>query len=154
MKDFLSKGINRFGKAVQDVPEMVKPVFREEFDNLKDVLDNSNSWTEKLYAGATFLDPQAWAEKHPEIAKPAAVAVLGAIGVTCPATIPFAAIVGFLPEDVCANLLDWGNRPCPPYLVRQLLKKKMNKIPDEEKVIAFEPEVISGCAEVELSAIC
>ena len=152
MKDMISKGINRFGKTVQEVPDMVKPIFREEFDNLKDVLDNSNSWAEKLYAGVTFIDPQAWAEKHPEAVKPAAVAVLGTIGVTCPITIPIAAIVGFLPEDVCARILDYGNRPCPPYLVRQILKKKMKAVPDDEKVIVFEPAVVPECGDLEFSA--
>lgn len=154
MKEFLNKSFDKFGKAVQTVPEKVETAFREEFNNLKDVMDNSNSWTEKLYAGVTFLDPQAWAEKHPEAAKPAAVAALGAIGVVCPATLPIATIVGLLPEDVCARLLDFGNRPCPPYLVRQILKKKMKEIPEAEKVIVFDEEVGSGCDGADAGSRC
>ena len=131
----------KVGNVVQQVSENIGSAVMEEFGNLKNVLNSDGTVTEKLYAGVTFIDPQAWAEKHPEAVKPVTVAVLGAVGAACPATIPVATLIGILPADVCTFILDWGNRPCPPYILRQVLKKKMKNIPEEEKLILFENEL-------------
>lgn len=145
MKSIISKGSKQIGEVVQSMPEKVGSAFREELNNLNTVMKGSTSMAERLYAGVTFLDPQAWAEKHPEVIKPATVTVLGVVGTACPITIPIAAAVGFLPENVCATLMDLGNRPCPPYLLRQFLKRKMKAAPEEENVImpgyGSDPEV-------------
>ena len=148
MKKLIGNGINKLGSTFERMPQMVGAALTDEFNNLMGILNSNNDLREKVYAGVTFVDPQAWAENHPEVIKPVTVTVLGAVGTACPVTIPIATLVGVLPEKICVDLMDWGNRPCPPYLLRMLLKKKHTVSKDES---AAEYELISENTDMELA---
>lgn len=127
---FVQNGVAALGNRVDHVVDAVKAECYKLRDSVSEANSGANEGSvalREMNAVARFLDPAYWAEEHPEMVKPVSVAALTAASMACPALIGLTTVVGILPDEIVSIGFKYSNYPCPPYLIRKAIEKKLKK---------------------------